>query len=115
MTTHTADCAECDFRLAKVPAQDWPPGSQRPIYLFASACESGCWKCTGSAWGGVGSGALQVSCVETEDLSECPVMRDYCVVRAVWARRLTVTPLVCAVAPAGAVMQTHEEVRGWVC
>lgn len=39
MTTHTADCAECDFRLAKVPARDWPPGSQRPVYLFASACE----------------------------------------------------------------------------
>lgn len=37
MTTHTADCAECDFRLAKVPARDWPAGSQRPIYLFASA------------------------------------------------------------------------------
>jgi len=37
MTTHTADCAECDFRLAKVPARDWPAGAQRPIYLFASA------------------------------------------------------------------------------
>ncbi len=37
MTTHTADCAECDFRLAKVPARDWPKGAQRPVYLFASA------------------------------------------------------------------------------
>lgn len=39
MTTHTADCAECDFRIAKVPAQDWEPGSMRPIYLFASSCK----------------------------------------------------------------------------
>jgi len=23
MVTHTADCADCDFRLAKVPAKDW--------------------------------------------------------------------------------------------
>lgn len=40
MTTHTADCAECDFRLARVPAKDWPEGAMRPVYLFASACES---------------------------------------------------------------------------
>ena len=39
MTTHTADCAECDFRMAKVPARDWPEGSKRPVYLFSSACE----------------------------------------------------------------------------
>lgn len=39
MTTHTADCAECDFRLARVPARDWPEGAMRPVYLFASACE----------------------------------------------------------------------------
>jgi hypothetical protein len=38
MTTHTADCAECDFRLARVPAKDWPEGAMRPVYLFASAC-----------------------------------------------------------------------------
>ena len=37
MTTHTADCAECDFRLARVPAKDWPEGAMRPVYLFASA------------------------------------------------------------------------------
>ena len=34
MVTHTADCSDCDFRLAKVPAKDWPAGSTRPIYLY---------------------------------------------------------------------------------
>ena len=34
MVTHTADCSDCDFRLAKVPAKDWPAGSQRPLYLY---------------------------------------------------------------------------------
>ena len=32
MTTHTSDCADCDWRLNKVPARDWAPGSMRPIY-----------------------------------------------------------------------------------
>jgi dipeptidase len=34
MVTHTADCNDCDFRLAKVPAKDWPEGSKRPVVLF---------------------------------------------------------------------------------
>ncbi len=34
MTTHTADCAECDWRVNKVPARDWPAGSNRPIFLI---------------------------------------------------------------------------------
>ena len=34
MVTHTNDCADCDFRLAKVPARDWPAGSKRPLYLY---------------------------------------------------------------------------------
>ncbi len=37
MTTHTADCAECDWRINKVPGKIWPAGSQRPIYLISSA------------------------------------------------------------------------------
>ena len=37
MTTHTADCAECDWRINKVPAADWPEGSMRPIYLITGA------------------------------------------------------------------------------
>lgn len=32
MTTHTSDCADCDWRLNKVPARDWPPDAQRPLY-----------------------------------------------------------------------------------
>lgn len=34
MTTHTADCADCDFRIGKVPARDWPAGTQRPLYMY---------------------------------------------------------------------------------
>jgi hypothetical protein len=37
MTTHTADCAECDWRVNKVPARDWPAGSMRPIYLLTGS------------------------------------------------------------------------------
>lgn len=29
----TSDCLNCDFRLAKVPSREHPPGSKRPIYL----------------------------------------------------------------------------------
>jgi len=35
-TTHTNDCTECDFRINKVPARDWPEGAKRPVYLYAS-------------------------------------------------------------------------------
>lgn len=37
MVTHTADCAECDFRINKVPAADYPEGTLRPIYLLSGA------------------------------------------------------------------------------
>jgi len=37
MTTHTNDCHECDSRISKVPARDWPEGSTRPIYKYRSA------------------------------------------------------------------------------
>ena len=34
MTTHNMDCLNCDFRINKVPAKDWPEGSKRPIYVI---------------------------------------------------------------------------------
>lgn len=36
MTTHTADCSDCDWRVNIVPARDWPEGSMRPIYILTS-------------------------------------------------------------------------------
>ena len=27
MATHTSDCLNCDFRINKVPARDWPKGN----------------------------------------------------------------------------------------
>ncbi|CAK4618132.1 unnamed protein product [Aphanomyces euteiches] len=35
ITTHTADCTNCDFRLAKVPQQQHAPGSMRNIPLLS--------------------------------------------------------------------------------
>jgi hypothetical protein len=32
VTTHNADCEECDFRINHVPARDWEPGSKRPVF-----------------------------------------------------------------------------------
>ena len=37
MTTHTNDCGECDFRLAKVNPKTYPKDSKRPVYTFYSA------------------------------------------------------------------------------
>lgn len=34
MTTHTADCSDCDFRLNKVPARRHAPGTQRALYEY---------------------------------------------------------------------------------
>lgn len=36
MLTHNSDCFSCDFRINKVPAKDWPAGTDRPIYLYRS-------------------------------------------------------------------------------
>lgn len=34
---YTADCAECDWRVNKVPAQDYVDGTMRPIYLITGS------------------------------------------------------------------------------
>lgn len=34
IVSHTSDCLDCDFRLGKVPARDWPTGSTRPLYVY---------------------------------------------------------------------------------
>ena len=34
MTTHTADCADCDFRMNRMPAMDHPVGTQRKLYEY---------------------------------------------------------------------------------
>jgi len=33
LTSHTADCAQCDSRLLYVAARDWPAGAKRPVYV----------------------------------------------------------------------------------
>jgi dipeptidase len=37
VTSHTNDCLNCDFRLAKVPAADYDEGSTRPAYSSRDA------------------------------------------------------------------------------
>jgi len=34
IVTHTADCKDCDFRLAKTPPKEWDEGEMRPIYKY---------------------------------------------------------------------------------
>ena len=34
MTTHTADCANCDFRMNKVPRRKHASGSKRKLYMY---------------------------------------------------------------------------------
>lgn len=50
MTTHTNDCADCDFRLAKVPARDWPVGSKRPLYLYKGSYPVNIMSDRGDTW-----------------------------------------------------------------
>ncbi len=36
MTSHANDCENCDFRLSRVPARDWPADSQWPAFIYHS-------------------------------------------------------------------------------
>jgi hypothetical protein len=50
MTTHTSDCSDCDFRIAKVPARDWEPNTMRPLYLYKGSYPSTVSPNRGSTW-----------------------------------------------------------------
>lgn len=50
MTTHTADCSSCDFRLNKVPAYDWAMGETRPLYEYRGEYPSTLSKSRGWTW-----------------------------------------------------------------
>lgn len=50
MTTHTADCADCDFRIGKVPARDWPAGTMRPLYMYKDQYPSVVSANRGATW-----------------------------------------------------------------
>ena len=34
MTTHNADCLDCDWRLARSPSKSYPPGSTKEILKY---------------------------------------------------------------------------------
>jgi dipeptidase len=50
ITTHTSDCSNCDFRINKVPAKDWPKGSVRPLYLYKGDYPSTVSSNRGETW-----------------------------------------------------------------
>jgi hypothetical protein len=50
MVTHTADCLNCDFRVNKVPAKDWPPGSLRPLYVYRGEYPATISSLRGETW-----------------------------------------------------------------
>ena len=50
MTTHTADCSDCDFRINKVPARDWPAGTMRPLYEYKGNYPGTVSKHRGDTW-----------------------------------------------------------------
>jgi hypothetical protein len=50
MTTHTADCLDCDFRASKVPAQDHAPGATRNCYLYKGDYPQSVMTDRGTGW-----------------------------------------------------------------
>ena len=51
MTSHTADCANCDFRVNKVPAMDWKEGEKRALYVYKGSYPANVVENRGSTWG----------------------------------------------------------------
>eukprot|EP01041_Mallomonas_annulata_P001289 gene1289-2493_t len=50
MVTHTADCSDCDFRVNKVPAQEWPENSKRDTYEYKNNYPGTVAKDRGDTW-----------------------------------------------------------------
>jgi hypothetical protein len=50
MNTHTADCADCDFRIGKVPAADWPEDSLRALYQYKGNYPATITSTRGKTW-----------------------------------------------------------------
>lgn len=50
MTTHTADCSDCDFRINKTPAADHKEGSVRKLYVYKGNYPSTIASDRGSTW-----------------------------------------------------------------
>ena len=50
LVTHTADCADCDFRMNKVPRRKHAEGSKRKIYLYKNGYPSMITEARGETW-----------------------------------------------------------------
>lgn len=50
MNTQNVDCLDCDFRVAKVPAMDWPEGSVRPLLMARSGYPAYITSTRGPTW-----------------------------------------------------------------
>ena len=48
--TYNADCAECDWRINKVPPMDYPEGAERPIYLITGTYPRAVRSDHGATW-----------------------------------------------------------------
>lgn len=45
-----SDCVDCDFRINKVPARDWPANSTRPVYRYRNVYPSTISADRGDTW-----------------------------------------------------------------
>ena len=50
MLTHTADCSSCYFRVNKVPAGEWAPGEERPLFEYRGEYPATVTATRGETW-----------------------------------------------------------------
>ena len=50
LVTHTADCADCDFRMNKVPRRKHAEGSERKIYIYKNDYPAMITEARGETW-----------------------------------------------------------------